>query len=163
MERVVLVLVLVVVAAAFAAWAGRHKGGGDPVVTRGALPTHVQRGDFPRPDSPWLVVLFSSATCDSCARARGVVEPLESAEVGVVEVEFVADRALHERYKIDAVPSVIVCDTAGVVRATFVGPPTAADLWAAVAELREPGSVPPGCEATDETGGRGDTNGQGMD
>jgi hypothetical protein len=34
-----------------------------------------------------------------------------------------------------------------VVRATFVGPVTATDLWASVAELREPGSLPPdGCD-----------------
>jgi hypothetical protein len=33
---------------------------------------------------------------------------------------------------------VLVADAAGVVRASFVGPPSAADLWAAVAALREP-------------------------
>jgi hypothetical protein len=32
-----------------------------------------------------------------------------------------------------------------VVRASFLGPATATDLWAALAELREPGSVPEGC------------------
>jgi len=35
------------------------------------------------------------------------------------------------------VPSVIVADRDGVVRASFVGPVTAADLWAAVAEVRD--------------------------
>jgi hypothetical protein len=29
-----------------------------------------------------------------------------------------------------------------VVRASFVGPPTATDLWAAVAEARQPGVSP---------------------
>jgi hypothetical protein len=38
-----------------------------------------------------------------------------------------------------------VADAEGAVRASFVGPATATDLWAAVAELRDPGSVPPGC------------------
>ncbi len=32
---------------------------------------------------------------------------------------------------------VLVADADGVVRASFVGSPSAADLWAAVAELRE--------------------------
>jgi hypothetical protein len=82
-------------------------------------------------------VLFSSATCASCAEARQVVEPLASAEVAVTEVEFAAHRALHERYDIDAVPSVIVCDASGAVRAEFLGPPTAADLWSTIAELRD--------------------------
>ena len=33
----------------------------------------------------------------------------------------------------------------GAVRRSFVGEPTATDLWAELAELREPGSVPEGC------------------
>ena len=49
---------------------------------------------------------------------------------------------LHERYAIDAVPCIVVADEAGVVRASFIGVPTATDLWAAVAEAREPGSSP---------------------
>jgi hypothetical protein len=32
-----------------------------------------------------------------------------------------------------------------VVRASFLGPGTATDLWGAVAELREPGSTPGAC------------------
>jgi len=35
-----------------------------------------------------------------------------------------------------------VADAAGVVRAAFVGPATATDLWAAVAEARQPGTSP---------------------
>ena len=48
-------------------------------------------------------------------------------------------------HTITAVPTLVVADADGVVRASFLGPVTATDLWAAVAELREPGSVPPGC------------------
>ena len=41
----------------------------------------------------------------------------------------------------------VVGDADGVVRATFLGPVTATDLWATVAELREPGTLPAGgCE-----------------
>ena len=36
----------------------------------------------------------------------------------------------------------VVAGRDGVVRASFVGPPTATDLWAAVAEARYPGSSP---------------------
>ena len=32
------------------------------------------------------------------------------------------------------------------VRKDFIGPTTATDLWSALAELREPGSVPPSCD-----------------
>ena len=36
----------------------------------------------------------------------------------------------------------VVADADGVVRRAFVGAFTATDLWAAVAELRVPGSTP---------------------
>lgn len=137
MARVLLVLVLVLVAAGIAAWVARRKDPGRPVTTGGNLPSHVRRSDFDRPEAPWLVALFSSATCASCADARRVVEPLESVDVAVTEVEFTAQRALHERYAIDAVPSVIVCDSSGAVRAGFLGPPKAADLWSTMADLRD--------------------------
>jgi len=135
--RLALVLVLILAAFGVAALASRRKDQGTPVTTRGNLPTHVRRSDFVRPDAAWLVVLFSSATCASCAEARKIVEPLDSAEVAVAEVEFAAHRSLHERYDIDAVPSVIVCDGSGAVRASFLGPPKAADLWSTLAELRD--------------------------
>jgi hypothetical protein len=36
----------------------------------------------------------------------------------------------------------VIADAAGTVRASFLGPVTATDLWAAVAECRETGSTP---------------------
>jgi hypothetical protein len=111
-----------------------------------AVPAQLDREDFERPEAPWLVVVFTSATCLACEGTLERARPLESDAVAVQEVEFVAGRALHERYAIDAVPMLLVADDEGVVRASFIGTPTAADLWAALAELREPGSVPPGCD-----------------
>jgi hypothetical protein len=45
----------------------------------------------------------------------------------------------------DAPYPVLVADAQGAVVRSFVGEPTATDLWAALAELREPGTVPPSC------------------
>ena len=106
------------------------------------LPTQIDRGDFPQPDVPWLVLLFTSATCDACADMVQKARVVESREVAVVDVEYTANRDLHKRYRIDAVPSLIVVDAAGAVRTGFLGPVKAQDLWAAVAECREPGSTP---------------------
>ena len=106
------------------------------------LPTQIDRGDFPQPDVPWLVLLFTSATCDACADMVQKARVAESREVAVVDVEYTANRDLHKRYRIDAVPSLIVVDAAGAVRTGFLGPVKAQDLWAAVAECREPGSTP---------------------
>lgn len=110
-----------------------------------AVPSQLDRGDFTRPDAPWLVVVFSSSTCLACQGTWEKAKLLESDEVATQEVEAMADVDLHRRYGVDAVPLVVVADGGGVVRRSFVGPPTATDLWAALAELREPGSVPPGC------------------
>lgn len=106
------------------------------------LPTQVDRGDFPKPDSPWLVLLFTSATCDACADMVQKARVVESREVAVADIEYTANRDLHKRYRIEAVPSLIVVDSVGTVRTGFLGPVKAQDLWAAIAECREPGSTP---------------------
>ena len=58
-------------------------------------------------------------------------------------VEFQARPDLHQRYRIEAVPLLVIADGRGVVRGHFLGPVTATDLWAAVATARaaEPNSA----------------------
>lgn len=106
------------------------------------LPAQVDRSDFPHPERPWLVVVFTSATCNACADVLAKARVAESRDVAVVDVEYTERRDLHDRYAVDAVPSLIVVDADGAVRAGFLGPVKAQDLWAAVAECREPGSTP---------------------
>lgn len=117
-----------------------------PTAPRWAVPAQLDRADFARPDAPWLVAVFTSATCDTCAGTAAKAAVLASDDVAVDEVEVGARGEVHRRYGIDAVPLLVVADSAGVVRASFVGPPTATDLWAAVAEVREPGSTPESCD-----------------
>lgn len=145
MVQVVVVVVLALVAVAVAALV-RRGGVEDPERSASwAAPTQLDRHDFPRPEAPWLVAVFSSATCLACADTWEKARLLESGQVAVVEVEVSKQPEVHDRYRIAAVPLVVVADGDGVVQRSFVGPPTATDLWAAVAELRQPGSVPPGC------------------
>jgi hypothetical protein len=70
---------------------------------------------------------------------------LASNDVAVQRIDFTEDPALHKRYRIDAVPTLVIADAHGVVRNSFLGPVKAQDLWAAVAECREPGSTPDPC------------------
>ncbi len=146
MERIVLAVVLAAVALAVAAVLQRRRRPDAPVRTGYAVPAQVDRADFARPDAPWLVAVFTSATCTSCRGVWDRAQPLASDAVAVQEIEHQDDRALHDRYGIEAVPTTLVVDAEGVVAASFLGPVTATDLWAAVAEAREPGSTPGGCE-----------------
>jgi hypothetical protein len=140
-ERLVVVAVVVVAAVVLALVVERRR----PVApTQGdwPVPRQLDRADFDGADVPWLVAVFSSATCDSCATVLTKAAVLTSPDVAVQDVEVGARGDLHQRYGIEAVPTIVVADAEGVVRASFVGPPSATDLWAAVAEVREPGSSP---------------------
>lgn len=106
-----------------------------------AVPTQLDRDDF-APGVPFVVAVFTAASCTACADVMRKAQVLASPRVAVVEVEFTAATALHRKYDIQAVPLVAIADPEGVVRAGFAGPVTATDLWAAVAEARGPGSSP---------------------
>ena len=134
-------LVLVVVAVAVAAVLRRRQPE-PPTQPRWSSPAQLDRRDFAEPDKPWLVVVFTSATCESCARATQKAAVLASDEVAYQEVSWQDRRDLHDRYSIEAVPLIVAAGPDGVVKASFVGVPTATDLWAAVAEARSPGSSP---------------------
>lgn len=145
MERIVVAVVLALVALAVAALVQRRQRPAPPVRTGYTVPQQLDRADFARPEAPWLVAVFTSSTCDTCRGVWERAQPLASEAVAVEEVEYLAQRALHDRYEIEAVPSTLVVDADGVVQKSFLGPVTATDLWAAVAEAREPGSTPDAC------------------
>lgn len=134
-ERLVVVVLVVLGAMALAVVLQRRRPD-PPTQARWSVPSQIDRSDFPHPDTPWLVAVFTSTTCDACAGTMAKSEVLACDEVAVAEVELGGNPALHRRYDIDAVPTMVIADRSGVVRASFVGPPPASDLWAAMAELR---------------------------
>ena len=113
-----------------------------PTQPRWTVPTQLDRADFARPDAPWLVAVFSSATCTTCADVVGKAGVLDSPQVCVDDVEYTARTAIHRRYGIDAVPTLVIADAAGVVRHHVLGPISATDLWAAMARVRDPEAHP---------------------
>jgi Thioredoxin len=146
-ERFALVVVLVAVAVAVAFVVERRRRPPLPTNVSHTLPDQLDRADFARPEAPWLVAVFTSATCSTCAEVWDKAEMLGSDDVAVQQVEVTTARDLHQRYRITAVPAVVIADASGAVCATFLGPVTATDLWATVAELREPGTLPAeGCD-----------------
>jgi len=135
-ERALLAGIVVVVAMIVAVVMERRRPEA-PTQGSWAVPAQLDRADFARPDAQWLVAVFTSATCDSCAKAVEQAKVLASEAVAVEEVEVKARADLHRRYHIEAVPIIVVADREGVVRTSFTGPPTATDLWAAVAGVRD--------------------------
>jgi hypothetical protein len=134
--RVVVAVALFAVLCAVAWWLERRRRADPPTQAAAVPPDQLDRADFVRADAPWLVVLFTSSTCDSCAGLYDKAAALESADVAVTEIEYFARPELHERYHVDVAPMTLVADSDGVVRATFVGAFAAPELWATVAELR---------------------------
>lgn len=144
MTQVLVAVAVAAVAVAVALVLRRRSRVDAPTQPGATVPSQLDRQDFAEPAAPWLVAVFTSATCGTCADVARKAAVLASREVAVQEVEFGAERELHRRYAIDAVPVTVVADAAGVVRGAVVGPVTATDLWALVAEAREPGSTPRG-------------------
>jgi hypothetical protein len=142
MERLVVAAIIVALVGVVSVVVRKRKVVDAPTQRRFEAPEQLDRGDFPRPEAPWLVAVFSSATCDVCQTVVEKAKVLESDEVAVADIEYTTDKALHERYGIDAVPTLVVADAQGVAQVAFLGPMTATDLWAAVAEARSPGSTP---------------------
>jgi thiol-disulfide isomerase/thioredoxin len=144
--RLLIALAIVAVAAGVAFIVQRRRVPDAPTQRRYNVPEQLDRADFVRPDAPWLVAVFTSDSCDKCAEVASKAAVLESEYVAVANVEFTTDREIHSRYQIDAVPTLVIVDADGVTRRSFLGPMTATDLWAAVAEARDPGSRPDACD-----------------
>ena len=145
MERLLVAAVLVVLAVVVARLLERRR---PAAPTQSGLragwvpPAQLDRDDFAAPDRPWLVAVFTSATCASCLATTAKARVLESPLVAFQDIPWQERKDLHERYGVEVAPLTLLVDHDGVVRASLVGEPTATDLWAALAEARDPGSSP---------------------
>ena len=137
--KLIVVVAVVVIAAVLAQFLQRRKPQA-PTQPKMEVPAQVDRSDFLQPEAQWLVAVFSSASCETCIDVVAKTQALATSQVAVVNVEYPEHKDLHDRYGIDAVPTVVVADADGVVRGSFIGPVSATDLWAGVAEIRQPGS-----------------------
>lgn len=137
MIRVVIAVAIVVLAAGVAAIVNRRRRADPPTQPRQQFPAQLDRADFSEPSRPWLVAVFSSESCHTCADVVAKAEVMRSDDVAVDVVPFQTRRDLHQRYAIDAVPCLVVADAVGTVHAGFLGSVTATDLWAAVADARQ--------------------------
>ena len=136
MERALLTVVLIAAAVVVAIVLQRRRPAPPTQPTRNAPPTQLDRADFEGRGHEWLVAVFTSATCESCAAAIDKSRALASDAVYVQDIPWQTRKDLHRRYGVDTVPLIAIADGDGLVKAAFVGVPSATDLWAAVAEAR---------------------------
>lgn len=125
----VLIAVAVVGAGVVVAYVIRRRDAGS--FTRGerwSVPAQLERTDFDEPHTPRIVVVFTSETCDACATTWERVLDVVTDDMARQQVSYQDRRDLHDRYGIDAVPTVVVADLQGVVEGSFVGPPSVDDL-----------------------------------
>jgi len=91
-------------------------------VTSGwSIPGHLSREDFGFLDEPWLVVIFSSESCETCKPVVTKGMKLASLGIAIEEVAAETNKDLHEKYDIDAVPMLLLVDKFGVVRSSHLG------------------------------------------
>ena len=92
-------------------------------VTSGwSIPGHLSREDFGFINEPWLVVIFSSESCETCKPVVAESMKLSSLGIAIQEIALETNKDLHEKYDIDAVPMLLLVDKFGVVRSSHLGP-----------------------------------------
>ncbi|MEM9565258.1 MAG: thioredoxin family protein [Actinomycetota bacterium] len=139
MTRLIVLVVLVAVAVVVALVLQRRRPD-PPSVPSYRAPAQLDRDDFDRPGDPFLVVVFASASCHTCPEVWAIVEPLGTDDLVVQRVDVEHRSELHERYRIDGVPTTVLANADGVVTATFFGPTSPDDLAEAVDALRRTAS-----------------------
>ena len=146
MERLLIAIAIVAVVGVVALVAQRRRRPDAPTQRAYRVPEQLDRTDFSGPQTPWLVVVFTSSTCTACADVASKASVLESDDVAVAVIDHETNRATHSRYRIDAVPTTLIADRLGVVRGSFLGPMSATDLWAAGARARDPAQPEAHCD-----------------
>jgi hypothetical protein len=137
MNNLIVGIAIAAIVGIIAVAARRRRVADVPTQRTFSVPAQIDRTDFGSPSEDWLVAVFTSATCPVCADVAGKVRALASRHVATCVADFASDRDLHERYRIDGVPLVVIADAHGVVRHHILGPVSATDLWAAVAAVRD--------------------------
>lgn len=130
-------IALGVIAGALAvAWLVRRFRTAAPTAPAFSVPARLERWDFAQPNADWLLAVFTSKSCSTCAAVMKAAETLADDTLAVQEVEFRRHGDLHRRYTVDAVPLAVLADRTGAVCASLAGPATAAELSALIASVR---------------------------
>jgi hypothetical protein len=132
-----LIAMAIVLIVCLAAWLLRRRQYSPPTQASWHPPMQLDRNDFVDPQKAWLVAVFTSVLCDACEKAITTGSFLESADVAYQLITAEDNAALHDRYRIEQVPLLLIADHEGVVRLNTVGPPVATEVWSEFAHIRK--------------------------
>ncbi|MEM7275936.1 MAG: hypothetical protein AAF547_22865 [Actinomycetota bacterium] len=135
-----IVLVVLAAAAVAVAIALQRRRPDPPSAPSYRAPSQLDRDDFGAGARPFLAVVFASTTCNTCPEVWDLVESRASDALGVDRVDIQDRGALHQRYRIDGVPTTVLADVEGVVHRTFFGPMSADAFDEALIELGAAGT-----------------------
>lgn len=133
MERLLIAVAIAVVAIAVAALAQRRRPD-SPTSGSGHVPMQVDRNDFADPTRAWALLVFTSATCASCAEVWKQASAVEHEQLVVADIELEAAKDIHDRYRVDAVPLTLLVDHLGVTQKWFLGPTAPKEIAKAVSQ-----------------------------
>ena len=106
-----------------------------PSVPKSILPYQLDRSDFNDPEVEWIFVLFTSDTCNACDLVLNEVSKISIPNVVVQNINYAANKSLHVRYEIDAVPILLLADQQGIVQWSFAGVPPSIAISEALVNL----------------------------
>ena len=129
--RLLIAVALIGIAVGVAA-AARRRRPDPPSAPSFRAPIQLDRDDFDDPSAPGLLLLFGSTTCDSCRGAWATVAELARPGLVVQRIDVEDDPSLHQRYRIDGVPTTVLADAEGVVHSTWFGPVERDELITAI-------------------------------
>lgn len=128
MDRLLLAAALTAVIAGLAVVLRRARPPRSVTVASGpegwALPQVIDREDLGSPDAATVIVVFTSASCHTCARVWEQVQALPRPGVVAREIEYSTARAFHQKYGIEGVPATAFVDASGGVQTWLLGPVT---------------------------------------
>jgi hypothetical protein len=116
-----LIVVVLVVGAVVVAWFIEQRRSASPIsVKLGRIPTRVMPSDCALGPDPAIIV-FTEASCRSCAGAIEMVRGQAGCGLPVAVVEYGATKELHAHYEIDTVPTTVVVSGDGTVVGGWAG------------------------------------------
>jgi invasion protein IalB len=137
MERLLIAVGLAVVAVIVVRFIQRRRPARAPTEAAShEAPARIDRSEFASPEVRWLIVVFSSETCEACQQVLADARRLVARDVAVEDVTFQHDRDRQEDYGITAVPTTIVVGPDGVVQRWWIGSVRFGELAAALRALR---------------------------